>query len=296
MLSVLLPTYSYPVRPLVAALQQQLSQQKFSWEILVVDDASPIEDRLQNAGLEDIDYRIRYLQLDENLGRAGVRNLLALEARYDKLLFLDADSKIPADFITSYRPFLDRDCVICGGRVYQQKPDDPKYLLHWVYGNQRESKSAEQRRKNPYFGFQTNNFVVPKTLLQDHPFEEASVAYGHEDTLWGYQLQSLGIEILHLDNAVEHLGLEDYDTFLRKQQEAVQNLVKLEKMYPGLPTRLGNSVQKTTVLHAVIRPCLSFLAPYLREQIAQDIPGSLYYLDAMKMQWYLAANNQKLLR
>ena len=48
--------------------------------------------------------------------------------------------------------------------------------------------------------------------------------YGHEDTLLGYDLFSEGIMPIHIDNPVEHTGLEDSDTFLKKTCDALRNL------------------------------------------------------------------------
>lgn len=286
MLSILLPTYCYDVCELLHNLKHQLEQEKFSWEIRVYDDCSPEEWKAKNRELEIIDYRIVYQELPENLGRARIRNLLAREARYDNLLFLDADSGIPENFIANYRPFLGRPEVISGGRIYTDRAIEPSRLLHWCYGSQRESKPSATRIKSPYHGFQTNNFIAPKTLLLDHPFDEEAVAYGHEDTLWGFALQARSIEILHLDNPVAHLGLEDFETFLQKQEQAVNNLKMLEASHPELPTRLSTLAKKVGRGRVVLNPILKFMAPHLRTQLAQDIPGSLYYLDALKLYWY----------
>lgn len=286
MLSVLLPAYCYDVCPLVRELKRQLEQEKFSWEIRVYDDCSPAEWQEKNRELEILDFRVVYRELPANLGRARIRNLLAQEARYPNLLFLDADSGVEEKFIANYRPFLNRPEVISGGRFYSDRAIEPNKLLHWVYGTQRESKPANKRIKVPYLGFQTNNFLAPKSLLLQHPLDENARAYGHEDTLWGFQLQALGVEILHLDNPVAHLGLEDYETFLRKQEEAVRHLKLLEAKHPELPTRLTKVARKVGRGRVVLQPLLGFLAPHLRTQLAQDIPGSLYYLDALKLYWY----------
>lgn len=287
MLSILLPTYCYDVHELVHALKQQLDQEAFSWEIRIYDDCSPEEWREKNRDLGDLDFRIIYQEQAINLGRARIRNLLAREARYPNLLFLDADSGVPENFIANYRPFLNRPEVISGGRIYTDRAIEPYRMLHWCYGCQRESKPAAIRAKSPYHGFQTNNFIAPKPLLLAHPFDEEARAYGHEDTLWGFQLQALNVEVLHLDNPVTHLGLEDFETFLRKQEEAVGNLKMLEANHPELPTRLSNTARKIGRGKAILQPVLGFLAPHLRTQLAQDMPGSLYYLDALKLYWYL---------
>jgi hypothetical protein len=50
-------------------------------------------------------------------------------------------------------------------------------------------------------------------------FSEDLKTYGHEDTLLGYDLFRNGIEIFHIDNPVEHTGLEDSSVLLRKPKQ-----------------------------------------------------------------------------
>ncbi|MEL6140330.1 MAG: glycosyltransferase, partial [Bacteroidota bacterium] len=203
MLSILIPVYCYDVRPLVYELSRQLITVGIDGEIRVYDDASPIVWQEKNQELAEIGVLVTYQEMAKNLGRAEIRNILARDARFSTLLFLDADSGINGNFLENYLPFLSTTSVVVGGRIYGDTAIAPEYLLHHFYGSARESKTAKIRSKRPYQGFQTNNFLAPKSLLLRHPFDEKSRAYGHEDTLWGWQLQALQIDILHINNPVE---------------------------------------------------------------------------------------------
>jgi hypothetical protein len=51
-------------------------------------------------------------------------------------------------------------------------------------------------------------------------------------------LQQLGIEIVHFENSVLHLGLERTDDFLKKTQQALGNLVMLRQDFRFEQTKL----------------------------------------------------------
>lgn len=288
LLSVLIPVYCYNVNPLLRALLGQLEgQQKIlDWEIRIYDDASPadkswplLDDLVKHPSLV-------YKLIPENLGRAKIRNLLAQEAAYDNLLFLDADGDIPGGFIEAYRSYLGQNMVVCGGRCYDERAIAPEQMLHWLYGTARESAKAKKRSKKPYEGFQTNNFMAPRSLLIQHPFDEDAQGYGHEDTLWGWQLNALGREIVHIDNAAAHRGLECAEVFLEKQAVAVANLQRLQALQPDLATRLSQTAARMQGLRPLLQPVLTYLAPHFNRELRSQPPGSLYYLDLLKLYWY----------
>ena len=103
MLSILIPTYNYDIQTLVDKVHAQLVDCKIKFEILCYDDCSTkTEITTANksiAALENTQYKI----LDGNIGRSAIRNLLAKDARFDLLLFLDADViPVKKDFISTY--------------------------------------------------------------------------------------------------------------------------------------------------------------------------------------------------
>jgi hypothetical protein len=169
---------------------------------------------------------VKIVNLPKNLGRSAIRNRLAEEAKYDQLLFMDCDSKIMSkDYIKNYISQLHPDKLIYGGRVYDpQPPSDSKFLLHWVYGSNREVIPVEKRKLQPYKSFQTNNFVIPKKIFVSIRLNEALKGYGHEDTLLGNELESRKIEILHIENPLCHIGLESAEEFLKKTDQGLDNL------------------------------------------------------------------------
>ncbi|MBK9012976.1 MAG: hypothetical protein IPM82_02230 [Saprospiraceae bacterium] len=65
----------------------------------------------------------------------------------------------------------------------------------------------------------TNNFLIPRQLFLEIQFDETLRQYGHEDTLFGMELARRQVPIVHIDNPLEHIGLEPVDVFLRKTEQ-----------------------------------------------------------------------------
>ena len=192
MISILIPIYQYNVRPLVQELHQQATQFSIPFEILLMDDCSSSEFQQLNQNLSGMT-NVRYEELSQKIGRSKIRNLLATKAKYDNLIFLDCDGLPTSNqYLNNYMKCLNHD-VDCGGRVYQTQPNNAAFQLHWKYGNKREVKSAVDRSIIPNQSFMTNNFMIKKEILTQIPFNESISKYGHEDTLFGYDLSEHNI-------------------------------------------------------------------------------------------------------
>ncbi|MCR9101183.1 MAG: glycosyltransferase family 2 protein [bacterium] len=244
-LSILIPVYNHDVRPLVEALRQQADALEWDVEILCWDDASLPEFQSINAPLGQLP-GVTYRLMPENLGRSRIRNRLAEAAQYGYLLFMDGDSEVArADYLELYRLRCTPERLLYGGRIYQPAPPEAAELrFHWHYGSSREVQRAEERQKQPYHSFMTNNFLIPKALFAPIQFDERLLQYGHEDTLFGLELRRRGIPILHLDNPLIHAGLEPAGVFLRKSEQAIENLAFLYQ---------EGSLQETRLLRAYER-------------------------------------------
>jgi len=230
MLSIAIPVYNFEVVDLCSSLDRQARQLGIDFEILCYDDLSQPEFRNINRRLDQIE-SLDYKELKENLGRSKIRNLLAKDAKYDQILFMDCDSEVESeDYLSTYINLLDKEKVIYGGRSYKPEADQVSHILRWKYGVMREVRSAEERSKNPYRSFMTNNFIVDKESLAECPFNEDLDGYGHEDTLFALDLKQSGIRIRHVDNALCHIGLEDAEEYLRKTKQGVKNLSEIIKM------------------------------------------------------------------
>jgi glycosyltransferase involved in cell wall biosynthesis len=231
MLSVLIPVYNFDVRDLVISLDKQAKKCNVPFEIIVIDDASSEAYKQLNRKVLSLS-SINYIEEVENLGRSKIRNKLADIARYDNLLYLDCDSQIENDdFINKYIEHLNENNVVYGGRKYTfVEPSDKRYRLHWFYGVRREQVSVEVRKNEPNKSFMTNNFMISREAINKVRFNEKIRGYGHEDTLFGYDLLKCDITITHINNPVVHIGLEQSEEFLRKTREGIKNLKRIMKI------------------------------------------------------------------
>lgn len=227
MLSVLIPIYNFDVRAFVASLSKQSSQLSVPCEILCLDDASDASFREMHAGLNELPH-VHYIESVENLGRSAVRNRLEEEARYENLLFLDCDGRVVRDdYLKAYIELGEYD-VVYGGRVYPTvEPTDPELRFHWLVGKAKEEVGVEQRLKAPYKSFMTNNFLVRREVFRKVKMDESVKGYGHEDTLFAMDLKRQGFTVQHIDNPLEHIGIEKFDVFIEKSANGVRNLAKL---------------------------------------------------------------------
>lgn len=244
MLSVLIPVYEYDIHPLIADLTAQLKASGKEWELLISDvSAEPCLD-VQSLQVPNL----QYFHQQRQLSRAENRNFLAGKSQFSYLLFIDADAQVlRKDFIKRYLDHIKPNRVICGGTVYSdKKPDDPSLMLRWVYGNQREVRSAAERSKLAAQSFSSFNFLVPRAIFESHPFDIRFRYYGHEDTYFGYQLNAHGITILHIDNPLIHNGLEPADQFLLKTREGVQSLAALARE-PSISAEFLGSIKLWSV-------------------------------------------------
>jgi glycosyltransferase involved in cell wall biosynthesis len=241
LISILIPSYNRDLTDLVTGLRQQAAEAGIRCEILIADDNSAAGFRERNRALAQISH-VRYLQLEENIGRASIRNLLAVEARYENLLFMDADARLPeGKYLSRYAEMCGPEQVICGGTAYgSNPPDDPAYHLRWKYGRIREARTAAVRSEDPCRAFSSFQFLATRKILEKVPFDEKLKAYGHEDTVFGLELERKGIPVVHIDNALVHMGLEPVDEFLVKTRQGLENLRWLveQERYAGLEQRV----------------------------------------------------------
>ncbi|MDC3337029.1 glycosyltransferase, partial [Flavobacteriales bacterium] len=97
MISICIPIYNFNVVPLVKELLRQI--EGLQCELLLIDDASTAF-VVENSELHNV---TKLIVLDQNVGRAQIRNLFLKYAKHDYLLFLDCDSLVEnKDFIENY--------------------------------------------------------------------------------------------------------------------------------------------------------------------------------------------------
>jgi glycosyltransferase involved in cell wall biosynthesis len=151
-LSILIPIYEYNPTELIKDLLQQSLQVEIPLEIILIDDASSTDFFSSWATPFQDSQNIKITRLNQNIGRAAIRNSLIQKASFDWLLFLDADT-IPCsqNYLASFIPFLSsKYSSVCGGTAYRKEQPEASRRLRWKYGKAREEISATIRNKNPF--------------------------------------------------------------------------------------------------------------------------------------------------
>jgi hypothetical protein len=235
MLSINIPVYNYEVGDLVMQLIQQAEELKIGYEIRIYDDGSEEPVKLKNCKMAGLPGVI-YTELGQNLGRSAIRNKMGFESQFKYLIFIDADSlTVDKNYLRNFIENIKPNRVLCGGTAYKlDKPEQPEKYLRWFYGTNREAIPSESRNNNKGFIITSNNFLIEKSVFERVNFREDMKTYGHEDTLLGYDLFRNGIEIFHIDNPLEHTGLEDSRVFIDKTKTALKSLHQITfQILPG---------------------------------------------------------------
>jgi len=278
MLSICIPVYNYDITAFVRRLHEQALQTNCPFEILLMDDASHEPFRTINRVVTDLPY-VRYIQLDNNIGRSKIRNRLADEARYPYLLFTDCDSTPASDtYIADFLPHCRPGVVCCGGRQYEAHKPHDNTLLRWKYGTARECASAAIRSRKPNYGFCSNNFLIHQPLFRTVRFNENLKNCVHEDTLFGIELLAHGITVQHIDNPLIHLGLESAADFLRKTEDGIQNLLTIDALlrdkYPQHVAHSRLTATRNILLKCHLLPLVAIVFKCCRPAMKTHLLGN----------------------
>ena len=267
-LSILIPTYNDVCCQLVNDLQSQAAALGIDYEIIVADDGSTDEAVLrQNRTINALPY-CRLLERGTNSGRAVIRNVLASEARYPWLLFIDSDMTVcRTDFIERYISTVGD--VVYGGLVIRHTT---RQNLRARYELSRASEhTLERRRQSPYHDFHTANFMIRRDLMLTHPFDERFSRYGYEDVLLGKTLQMNAIGIEHIDNPLSFEIFESNAAFVSKTEEGLQTLYSFRHELRGY-SRMIDFTEQHPVVSVLIRCWHHIAKKWERRHLCSNAP------------------------
>lgn len=232
MISILIPTHNFDCRPLVKEIHRQATIGKHPFEIIVADDCSTPEFRTINSEIEQLGH-CKYVQLEENVGPARIRNFLISLAQYRYCLLMDVDTFPTGDsFIDKYIKSAKAGSIICGGFIYKRGKDTGVCPLRFKYGIEVEEKDFKVRAKEPYSQFISMCFLADKEIFKRVSFNE-KMHFGYEDACFGMELEKNHIPVIHIENSVYHLSLEDSTTYLRKIEQSIRNIIPhMERLRP----------------------------------------------------------------
>ncbi|MCQ2211416.1 MAG: glycosyltransferase [Paludibacteraceae bacterium] len=289
-LSICIPIYNNNVSSLIQEISTQTSQLSCNYEIILMDDGSQCH-KPENSQLTNLP-NVQYIELSSNIGRSAIRNKLADTAQYDYLLFMDCDTfPTSSQFIHNYIEAAESSGadVIIGGYHYKKEKPAEEYLLRWTYGLNREEKSAAERNQHPFRSFSTFNFFIKKEVFNHVRFDETLKEYGHEDTLFGWDMKRHQFKFLHIDNPATHLAYEKTDDFLEKTKSSLKNLWiiyqknndKKDLLQDIKVLRYQSFLQKSYLLRP-ISYLLSHLEKYFIRNLSSENP-QMFIFDLYKL-------------
>ncbi len=292
MLSILIPVYNYDAFLLVKEIHSQVVKTTTIFEILVFDDAS--EQYLEeNKAIHKLSY-CTYIQLPENIGRSAIRNLLASKATYDFLLFIDAGTfPLKKNFIKTYLENIDQK-VVTGGMTYKKERPEKPYTLRWLYTKERESLPEKQQRNRPIIC--SSNFLIQKEVFNTITFDESLKKYGCEDVIFFDMVVKEGILIKHIDNPVIHDANDDANTFIKKTENAIDNMITLIDTNKMSKNRFKVSSIYYIIHHVRIDKLILFIFKRFKNTLTQNFnsskPSILYY-DFYRLGYFCFVKNKK---
>ena len=248
-LSILLPSYNNVCVSLVQVLQRQADALRgrlgkpFRYEIIVADDGSTDAACIDaNRVIGDM-LHCRYLRMEQNVGRAQIRNVLISESRGDYVLLIDSDLFLCDDNYLYKYATSTADVVYGGTRIggegfamvdNEANTENLKGNLRYLYEKKAEpSHRAAFRQLRPNQEISVCNLYARRDIMEAHPFDSRFKAYGYEDVLFGKRLAESGIEVTHIDNPVLINEFESNSVFVKKTEEAIITLCRFEQDLEG---------------------------------------------------------------
>lgn len=246
-LSILIPVYNNVCVGLVQQLVEQTKEfRNLQFEILVADDGSDDAQSIKR-NQEIVEYaNCKYITLEQNYGRSKVRNFLAQTAKYEWLLFLDCDVKLPNFFLRNYLEDTTESVVYGGVRILGDQ-FMRESNLKCRYESQESAKHLiDERQANPYKSFRSTGFLASKEVMLRCPFDERFVRYGYEDVLLGKTLAENHIPILHINNPVQIDQFDNNGDYLAKIEDSLHTLHTFRRDLEGYSTLLAkvNALRK----------------------------------------------------
>jgi hypothetical protein len=283
MLSVLIPVYNFNVTELVKELHKQLVASNIDFEIICLDDKSKkhiIDSNLKIETLSNTSYKLS----NSNNGIAVNRQMLVDLANYDWIILIDADVELKDDqFISNYLEVLDKGYnFIFGGFEYKNKAPKKSHLLRWKYGKKYEAILASSRNSNPYKVTIAANMLARKAYYMNLNLDFLGNNYAM-DYLFGALLKEHNEKVLHINNQVYHLGIEDSVSYLRKKEMAVETLLKL--YHSKKIKRHSNSLLKVFILlkNTKMNYLLSLWFSVFNKSIRNNLTGNKPYIILLQL-------------
>lgn len=299
MLSFLIPSYNYNCTDLVFDIHKQAGELKkslsgfFDFEILVADDCSTDEKKIQQNSVIESWEGCRFFRFEKNMGRARTCNFLAMQAKFDYLVLMDCDALVCTDdFVKTYWGNRDNAEVVCGSLRNPEVCPTGGELRFFYEKEAMKRRTVAFRMKHPYAHFTTFNVLFHREVFSHVQFDERCVEYGYEDVLMGVMLGKNGYAVSHIENPLVHNGIDPSAVYLKKVETSLRVLNRLgEPLQSASPlVRMMRRIQKVGLL-----PLYRLFYRLFQKRLYANLIGlkpSMFLFKLYKLGYYIALNNE----
>jgi len=284
-LSVCIPVYNFDVRELVFDLKKEIENNKIDAEIVLIDDASEENFRVINSELQK---EIQaFIFLENNIGRARIRNLFLNYSKGEYLLFLDCDVKIDnANFLQNYLNEIAKNNDL--ELMYGNFKIDTRHAKSLRNRYSLEREIFYEERSSNFSLFKTVNFIIKREIFKRFSFDEALIEYGYEDFVFAKLLEKKNVKYLAFNNPVIHCDDTSNSIFLKKIEIGIDSLYKLstsienEDLIKDIKVYNIARKLKNTGLDSLFLILYKFLEKLIKNNLLSEHP-TIQYLDIYKL-------------
>jgi hypothetical protein len=154
------------------------------------------------------------------------------------------------DYIMRYLP-CDQTEVTNGGIKVGACQETHRHNLRYLYEKSAEpSHTVDKRQAAGFQEFRSANFLIRRSCMLSHPFDERFLKSGYEDVCLGKTLHEAGTSIMHIDNPLLICDFEDNEGFIRKTERNMTTLFHFRKELKGYSRLIDYG---DSILHLPIR-------------------------------------------
>lgn len=255
--SIIIPAFNAE-KTLEKCLESVFSSMSSLDEVIVVNDAS--KDQTPNIANK---FNCSVVNLLENFGAAHARNQGALLASRDVILFVDSDVLITKDNIEKIREYFERNNGVHSVTVNVSDDQVCNFFTDFKNLYMNHVISEGERSVNYIYGC----FCATRRVGYISWPESLRLT---EDSLWGYQQKSLGLEIHCLkDQKVIHLKKYDFFSLLKNDfsisnyfAQSFLTFNRWKTLYSNESFGHTSKVQKLSVLLAMASILTFYFIPF----------------------------------
>ena len=165
----------------------------------------------------------------------------------------------------------------------------PEQTLRWKYGKFMEDQIVEKRNKSPYRSFLFNNTLIRKEVFNQIKFDSSFKKYGHDDTLFSFELKKINARLKHIKNPVIHDDIDTNIVFYNKMKGSLENLHYLysNQLIESSHSKMITLFEKLKRFY-LIKP-ISFIYSLLNSVIEKNLTGNnpkLFWFNVFRLGYF----------